>query len=138
MADTAQIPAWVVPTPRAVADCHWIAHNVAAEVGRASVHGEVCSILDWVTSALPTDTQVRTRLTEGGAAGATVAWLLGYAKPPIDLPRRNPDGTLLTVAQFVAEFMAGKWNGPEERRDADRWARREAARNQELASLVPH
>lgn len=139
MGQTAVIPAWVAPSPRAVTDCHWISHQVAAEVGRASLHGEVCSILDWVTSDLPDETTVRARLKDSGPAANTAAWLLGLTGiPPIDLPRRNPDGTLLTVQQLVAEYMAGKWDGPEERRDADRWARKQAARDHQLASLVPH
>lgn len=137
MGQTALIPAWVAPSPREITDCHWIAHSVAAEVGRASVYGEVCAILDWVTTDLPDKDQVRARLG-AGAAGATVAWLLGLARQPIDLPRRNPDGSLLTVEQLTAEYMAGKWDGPEERRDADRWARKQAARSRELAALVPH
>lgn len=136
--EEALIPAWVAPAAREIADCHWIAHSVAEEVGRASVHGEVCAILDWVTSELPTPEQVRERLLDGGAAGATVAWLLGMGRAPIDLPRRNPDGSLRTVEQLTAEYLTGKWDGPEERRDADRWARKQAARSRELASLVPH
>lgn len=139
MGQTALIPAWVAPSPRAVEDCHWIAHTVAGEVGRASVHGEVCSILDWVTGNLPDEAEVRTRLRDAGAAANTAAWLLGITTvPPIDLPRRNPDGTLYTHQQLVAEYMADKWDGPEERRDAGRWARKQAARNSRLASLVPH
>lgn len=135
----ALIPAWVAPAAREIADCHWIAHSVAAEVGRASVHGEVCSILDWVTSDLPDEPTVRARLKDSGAAANTVAWLLGLTGiPPIDLPRRNPDGSLVTVQQLVDEYMAGKWDGPEERSAADRWARKQAARSLQLASLVPH
>jgi hypothetical protein len=135
----ALIPAWVAPTAREVADCHWIAHAVADEVGRASVHGEVCSILDWVTGNLPDEAEVRTRLRDAGAAANTVAWLLGITGiPPIALPRRNLDGTLLTHEQLVTEYMADKWDGPEERLAAARWASQQAARNSRLASLVPH
>lgn len=139
MGQTALIPAWVAPSPRAVTDCHWIAHSVADEVGRACRHAEVCAVLDWVTGNLPDEAEARTRLKDVGAAANTVAWLLGITTvPPIDLPRRNPDGTLLTVQQLVAEYMADKWDGPEERSAAERWARDQAARNRRLASLVPH
>jgi hypothetical protein len=139
MVETVQIPAWVVAAPRAITDCHWIAYSVAEEVGRASVHGEVCAILDWVTSNLPSETQARARLKATGPAAGTVAWLLGLTGvPPIELPRRNPDGTLLNHQQLMVEYMADKWDGPEERSAADQWARKQDARNQQLASLVPH
>lgn len=135
----ALIPAWVAPAAREVADCHWIAHSVAEEVGRTSVHGEVCSILNWVTSDLPTADQVRARLKDAGSAANTAAWLLGLTRiPPIDLPRRNPDGTLLTVQQLAAEYLADKWDGPEERNAAEQWALKQDTRNRQLASLVPH
>lgn len=133
----AVIPAWVVPSARELTDCHWIAHTVAAEVGRACRHAEVCSILDWVTSDLPDHGTVQARVVDDDTG--TIAWLIGFTGiPPIDLPRRNPDGTLYTHQQLVGEYMADKWDGPEERNAADRWARKQAARNEKLASLVPH
>jgi hypothetical protein len=133
----ALIPAWVAPTAREVADCHWIAHSVAAEVGRASIHGEVCSILDWVTTDLPEQAAVHARVVDDDTS--TLAWLLGFTPvPPIELPRRNPDGTVVTVEQVTAELLAGKTGMPEQRRDAETKARRQVARWRRLASLVPH
>jgi hypothetical protein len=137
MGQTALIPAWVAVAPRAVEDCHWIAHVVADEVGRASVHGEVCSILDWVTTDLPAEAAVHARVV--GDDTGTLAWLLGFTPvPPIELPRRNPDGTVVTVEQVTAELFAGKTGMPEHRRDAETKARRQVARWRRLASLVPH
>jgi hypothetical protein len=137
MAETAQIPAWVAVTPRAVVDCHWIAHQVAAEVGRASVHGEVCSILDWVTTDLPDEAAVHARVV--GDDTSTLAWLLGFTPvPPIELPRRNPDGTVVTVEQVTAELLVGKTGMPEQRIAAENQAHRQVARWRRLASLVPH
>ena len=139
MGQTALIPAWVAVAPRQVEDCYWISHAVAAERGRASLHGEVCATLDWVTDSLPGESDARLRLKDTGPAGRTLAWLLGLTSiPPIELPRRNPDGTLLTVQQWSAEYMADKWDGPEERLAAGRWARKQDARNRRLAWLVPH
>jgi hypothetical protein len=133
----ALIPAWVAPAAREVADCHWIAHQVAAEVGRASVHGEVCSVLDWVTSEPPTHATVLDRVVDDDTC--TLAWLLGMTSiPPIELPRRNPDGTVVTIDQVTAELLAGKTGMPEQRRAAENKARGQVARWRRLASLVPH
>jgi hypothetical protein len=133
----ALIPAWVAPAAREVADCHWIAHTVAGEVGRASVHGEVCSILDWVTGDLPDEGTVLDRVVADDTS--TLAWLLGMTDvPPIELPRRNPDGTVVTVDQVTAELLDGKTGLPEQRRDAENRANGMVARWRRLASLVPH
>jgi hypothetical protein len=137
MGQTPLIPAWVAVSPRAVEDCHWIAHTVAAEVGRASVHGEVCVVLDWITSETPTQDAVLDRVVDDDSS--TLAWLLGFtSSPPIELPRRNPDGTVVTVDQVAAELLVGKTGLPEQRRDAENRARERVARWRRLASLVPH
>lgn len=134
---TAVIPAWVAPAARQVADCHWIAHACAQEVGRASRYAEVCTVLEWVTTAQPAECDAQERVV--GDSTDTLAWLLGLTRiPPITLPRRNPDGTLLTEEQFHAEYMADKWDSPEERNAAEAYARRAAARNRRLAALVGH
>jgi hypothetical protein len=134
---TAPIPAWVAVAPRAVTDCHWIAHAVAEEAGRASIHGEVCSTLDWVTTDLPDETAAKARVLDDDTS--TLAWLLGFTPvPPIELPRRNPDGAVVTVDQVTAELLAGKTGMPEQRRDAENRAREQVARWRRLASLVPH
>ena len=137
MGETPQLPAWVVQPTRAVADCHWIAHQVAAEVGRACRHAEVCSILDWVTTDSPDLDTVLQRVVDDDTS--TLAWLLGMTDvPPIELPRRNPDGTVVTVGQVAAELLAGKTGMPEQRRDAENRAHGLVARWRKLASLVPH
>jgi hypothetical protein len=97
------------------------------------------AVLEWVTDELPTEGQAeQLMMASDGGAYDTIVWLLGVRPPPIDLPRRNPDGSLMTVAQLVAEYMVDKWDGPEERNAADLWARGEAARARRLAAMVPH
>jgi hypothetical protein len=133
----ALIPVWVAPAAREVADCHWIAHAVAEEVGRASLHSEVCAILNWVTRETPSQEAVLARVVDDDTS--TLAWLLGMTDvPPIELPRRNPDGTVVSVDQVTAELLAGKTGMPEQRRDAENCARGQVARWRRLASLVPH
>jgi hypothetical protein len=139
MAQTALIPAWVAPAARAVADCHWIAHACAVEAGPQSRYAQVLAVMDWVTTDDPThDQAVDMMMASDGAAYDTVVWLLGRRPAPVQLPRRNPDGTLMTVEQLTAEYMTGKWDCPEERNAAEQHARTEAARSRRLAALVPH
>lgn len=134
------IPAWVAPAAREVADCHWIAHHEVEQGGpRAAACSQVLAVLDWAVHTDPSrdDAGAMMRSAEG-AAYETLVWLLGHRDAPLKLPHRNPDGTLMTEAQLVAEYMADKWDGPEERRAAADYARYEAARSRRLASLVPH
>jgi hypothetical protein len=132
MAQTALIPAWVAPAARAVADCHWIAH--------ATGQTQVVAVMDWVTCDLPDPPDVLAQLAGArGGAYDTLAWLLGMSsRPPITLPRRNPDDTVMTAAQLYDEYMTGLWGEPEQRRDAQLRAVRDAAAYQRLANLVPH
>ena len=136
------IPAWVAPAAREVDDCHWIAHACAQEAGPGSRYAQVLAVLDWVTSELPTrDQAVDMMMASDGAAYATVVWLLGSSPdkpPPVTLPRRNPDGTVMTAEQLTAEYMTGLTGLPEQRREAEHRARADAARYRRLAALVPH
>jgi hypothetical protein len=136
----ALIPAWVAPTAREVADCHWLAHHEVEQGGpRSAVSGQVVAVLDWAVRDNPSrdDAGAMMRSAEG-AAYDTLVWLLGHRAAPLNLPRRNPDGSLMSEAQLVAEYMADKWDGPEERRAAADYAHHEATRSRRLASLVPH
>ena len=140
MGQTALIPAWVVPAAREVADCHWIAHHYAAESGLlATRHSDVLAVLDWVTGDLPDDNVAYQRMHAGGHVGDTIAWLLGMSRiPPVQLPRRNPDGSVVTADQLYAEYMTGKTGLPEQRTEARARATSDAARYRRLAALVPH
>lgn len=94
-------------------------------------------MLDWVTAETPTQDAVLQRVVDDDTS--TLAWLLGMTDvPPIELPRRNPDGTVVTIGQVTAELLAGKTGMPEQRRDAENRAYRMVARWRRLASLVPH
>ena len=133
------IPAWVAPAAREVDDCHWIAHACAQEAGPLSRFAKVTAVLDWATSTNPTrDQAVDMMLASEGAAYDTVAWLLGRQPPPVQVPRRNPDGTVMTAQQLVGEYMAGTSGLPEQRREAEHKARADAARYRRLAAMVPH
>lgn len=145
MAETALIPAWVAPTPQAVADCHWIAHVMAKEAGPrsryepGSRYTQVVAVMDWVTTGEPTrDQAVDMMMASDGAAYDTVAWLLGHHEAPVKLPRRNPDGSVVTETQLYGEYMTGLTGLPEQRRDAEQRARKDAASYRWLAALVPH
>lgn len=125
----AQIPAWVVPTAQ-VADCHWIAY--------ASKNRAVCDVLDWVGREQPTAEQAFDRMVStSGDIQVTLLWLLGMGLPPVQLPRRNPDGSVVSERQLYDEYMADKWGEPEERAEAERKARRDAILYRHLADLVP-
>lgn len=131
MGQTVLIPAWVVPASREVADCHWIA---------AAHNPQVRAVMDWATDGDPTESDALALLTaSNGAAQNTLAWLLGMSRiPPVQLPRRNPDGSVVTVDQLYAEYMTGKTGLPEQRNEARQRATSDAARYRRLAALVPH
>jgi hypothetical protein len=131
MGQTVLIPAWVAPSARAVADCHWIA---------AAHNPQVRAVMDWVTDGDTTEPNALALLgASHGDAQNTIAWLLGMSRtPPIELPRRNPDHTVVTADQLYAEYMAGKTGLPEQRNEARQRATTDAARYRRLAALVPH
>jgi hypothetical protein len=129
----------VQPAPQAVADCHRIAYALRDRPEFAAVEAAV----DWVTSTDPTIDDAHAQMgacaptPEGDAVRNTLAWLLGFGTlPPVRLPRRNPDGSVVTADQLYAEYMAGKWNGPEVRRDERARAEKDAALYRRLAALA--
>jgi hypothetical protein len=139
MGRTAVIPAWVRPAPRQVADAHRISYALAHRPEFAAVEATV----DWVTSTDPTVDDAHTQMAVcapnpgGDAVRNTLAWLLGMqSHPPIRLPRRNPDGTPATAEDLFTEYMRGRWDGPEERRDARARAETDAALYRRLADLA--
>ena len=138
MGQTAVIPAWVVPTARAVADCHWIAHAGSIQSGRDSQYGLVLETMGWVMDGA-TDAQAYERMLAhtGDPVGNTLAWLAGYTTlPPLQLPRRNPDGSVMTANQLYDEYIAGKTGLPEQRLEARNRARKDAALYQQLAAYA--
>jgi hypothetical protein len=141
MGRTAAIPAWAKPTPREIADCHWIAHACALEAGAASRYADIVYTLNWVTSDDATEAEAYQRLLADPAEGVrdTLAWLVGYNTiPPLALPRRNPDGATPTAEQLYSEATAGKDLLPEQRIAARDKAERDARHHRRLAAHVPH
>ena len=134
------IPTWVAPAPRAVVDCRAIAHAGVANTRPDSVYGQVAAALAWVLDDQPSEAQAYQRMiaNSGEPIGNTLAWLIGMASiPPLRLPRRNADGSVVTEEQLYQEYMAEKWGEPEERNEARRKARHDAALYANLAALTP-
>jgi hypothetical protein len=150
MGRTGVIPAWVKPAPRAVADCHRIGYALAHRAD----HAAVADTINWVVGCQvapitgrpspPTVGDVHTEMAAARRGGArddavcnTLAWLVGFGSiPPIPLPRRNPDDTVATADDLFAEYMVGKWDGPEVRRDARHRAEADAALYRRLADVA--
>ena len=80
-------------------------------------------------------TALNTRTPNGDGIADTLMWLLGDARPPLELPRRNPDGTLVDAEQILEELRAAAplpWIA-EQRHAAQDKARQTAARYAALA-----
>ena len=130
MTGQAMLPNWVTPVPGQVRDLHTIATGTRSELA------EGCrDAIAWVSDPNgPTAEQAQAetveldrRRREGpywvGIAD-TLAWLNGWlSNPPLEVPRRNPDGTVVTAGQLyeelLAEYPAG-WKPTPEQRDAAR------------------
>lgn len=135
----AHLPPWVKAPAREVCDAHWLAHADAEKYGPDTRAAKVVSVLEWVTDELPTEREAeQMMMASDGGAFDTIVWLFGVRPAPIDVPRRNADGSLKSVDELIGEYMEGKHNGPEERRDADRWARKQATRSRWLAEQIPY
>lgn len=134
------VPGWVVPTPAQVQDLHTIA---TAEASRSELARGCLDALDWVLDPNGPDMeQARAEATAlakhrtGYYRGIsdTLAWLYGLLSHPwhLAIPRRNPDGSLLTADQIYDELLAAHSRPTPEQRDkarheadvtAIRWAR---------------
>lgn len=138
MGATEHTPRWVVPTARELTDCLWIARACAEEAPSGERFEQIAAVVEWLSSGPSRDEAGSMMRSADGAAFETIVWLLGHRKAPLRLPRRNRDGTVMTEAQLYNEYLADKWDGPEERRAAEAFAHREARRSRDLAALVPH
>jgi hypothetical protein len=80
---------------------------------------------------------ITTQRAWSGGVAETLGWLLGSCtRPPVGLPRRHPDGRLLSEDELYAEYLAKTARGPEERRDCRARARKDAARYRKLGDLA--
>lgn len=93
-------------------------------------------------SALGVEPREPVTENEGWREGValTLGWLLGvHSRPPIPLPRRNPDGSTPSEEQLYREAVEARphcsWE-PEQHAEARSKARAEAARYARLAKLA--
>ena len=99
--------------------------------------------LEWITGALGVRYLRPNPVSTSWAVGVaqTLDWVMGparYALPPMDLPRRGPDGKLRTVEELYQAARArrsGRW-GPAERIEAHRNADLAVTRSRRLARLI--
>lgn len=74
-------------------------------------------------------------------AWRALRWILGMpdARPPLPVPLRNPDGTLVTADQLYEQTIAANphrdWE-PEQRLEARNWAAAEAARSRSREAMI--
>lgn len=147
-----QVPTWVRPPARAVLDFHRLArvyaayrpddHAAAARFAAVGMVLETGMTEDSALAEMNRAVAVRSDPRAGAAAGAladTMAWLVGLlSRAPFAIPRRHPDGRLVTADDLYAEREAAApapWEP--ERRDAERAAaRKQAARYRALAELA--
>lgn len=139
MTGQVMLPNWVTPAAGQVRDLHTVATANQSELA-AGCRDAIAWIAD---PAGPTAEQAQAetveldkRRREGpywvGIAD-TLAWLNGWlSQPPLEVPRRNPDGTVLTGDQLYAELLdaypAGWQPTPEQRHTARQQADVTAAR----------
>jgi hypothetical protein len=158
------IPGWVEPTVQQVLDAHRLAYSRAASTGhwrdkgraeglqwgltggQAPIGSEVLprppELLEALEALRVSAQATRTSSTEVSREWAVgveqaLAWLLaGDGDPGIPLPRRHPDGRVLTEDELYAELNPQPGWAPEQRLQARDTARRRARLYRELAELV--
>lgn len=145
--ELAVVPRWAAPPHDQIRDLHAIAYARATR-DHSRLAGGCLDALDWATDAagpsrdeaMAEATTLTRRRREGdywAGIADTLAWLCGFlSRPPLDVPRRNPDGTVVTWQQRYAELDQGARWEPEQAEEAERTARRQAARWQALANLA--
>lgn len=137
------VPAWARPSRIQVQDLHTIA---AGQADRSELARGCLDAVDWIVDPDgPTSEQAQAEAAATGkhrdsyhrGISDTLAWLCGWLPDPwhLEIPRRNPDGTLLTAEQLYTEALDQNPRGwvptPEERDKAHheaevtaiRWAR---------------
>jgi hypothetical protein len=91
----------------------------------------------WDALGVPARPPVTTHRGWSLGVAETLGWLIGSRPlPPIDLPRRRPDGHTMGEDELYEEYLAGTARGPEERRDCRARARRDAGRYRRLGGLA--
>ena len=139
------VPDWVAPARIQVQDLHTAA---TAQAHRSELARGCLDAIDWIVDpAGPTSEQAQAEAAATGkhkdpyhrGISDTLAWLCGWLPDPwhLEIPRRNPDGSLPTADQIYAEILDTRyshWAGahtPEQRDEARheadaaayRWAR---------------
>lgn len=141
---TAVVPKFVPHDRREIRDFHAVVYLRAGRTRDPRIIGMLDAI-DWVVGCEPLSplTQQPGQVTEQTAceemnraipmrdrntwaAGLvdTLAYLVGLlSKPPLEVPRRNPDGTVVTADEIYQEFLdsyPGSWTPTPEQRDKAR------------------
>lgn len=137
------IPDWVAPDHNAVRDLL----NVAPVAGETNPYAAgVADAAQWATgwpdigyddAAARMAEHLEQRADRHAAGVADVlAWLIGCAPPPIRLPQRHPDGTLVTADEHYQRWLADQYRPtPEARHAARQQADLDYARSVRLAGL---
>lgn len=161
---TAVVPTWVSCDRRQIQDFHKQAYLTAARTRAPRVIGMLAAI-DWVVGCEPVApitgqhglvTSEQIALTEmnravearraensatgwaGGVADALAYFVGLLSSPPLEVPRRNPDGTVVTAEQLYQEFLDSHSRPtPEQRDKAHHDAQVTAIRWERLASATP-
>lgn len=143
------VPTWATPPGHAVKDLLTIAEHHHHAAHRSSDYLRGCAdATGWACGWPVTDDQAHNEMVAALAdekagdqrrrgVADTLAWLLGIGPAPLELPRRNSDGTLVTAEQRLTELEAEAalpWIA-EQRRAAEAQAERDASRWRALADL---
>lgn len=136
------VPAWVTPTAVQVHDLRAVAATSTTDLARGCLDA-----VDWILDPDgPDENQAQaeaaaTRKHRDGyyrGISDTLAWLCGWiSQPRLEIPRRNRDGSVVTAPQLYVEMIEAHPlpPTPEERRDMQNRATRQAARWAALAEL---
>ena len=153
---TAIVPAWVPCPRREIQDFHRVAYETAGRTRSPRVVGMLDAI-DWVVGCEPLApiSQKSGEVTEMSACaemnlsaraphdntwavgvGEALAYLVGLLSgPPLEVPRRNPDGGVVGWEQLYNE-TAQPWWTPEKRWEEQQAAQRTASRWAALADRI--
>ena len=94
----------------------------------------------WLFDDIPPADPVTDDRRWAAGAGVALGWLLGvHPRPPVQIPRRLPDGSTPTAEDLYREIVAGRPHAswlPEQRAQARRRATRAAEEYRRLADLA--
>ena len=125
------------PITRDIAVCeHWAAFITSADPDGQLDGPRLASEVD-----VPWRAPVVAQPDYGRGVWRVLRWTLGYAgqPPPLAIPERNDDGSLVTETQMYERAKAdepGRYRMPERREELRHETRRKARRNENLAARI--